>query len=503
MWTRMRWLAGFVLLAALLGATPLARLAFGQAADAQYAEQAQLRDSQASLNAERLASRRSPRGPRTATRGPWPARHRTGVRVASDTFGWDLPADPGALSPRRLRALGMRGGPRTQIAIESWPKEPGSPAQVDPDAFARALHTLCPEQVPAQTVARVARAALSAAHAHGVDPFTLAALAYHQSGCAPRSHDSYGLGLTRINLGMHAAHVRDGLYHYRQPLRGGGFARASLPLGGHAFATLALLEPEANLYFAALFLRVFEAQCPAIDAAFHSAPHRHPISHLVFGDHVRSALPESMILTVRRRLLAYYRTRDARVCTSCNRVAADASVALSSPLDGPPRIVTGVIGDPRDRGARLHAGIDLMAIEGEPVRAVEAGVVINAGVELRDRRLFDLLPERASSVPHARMGPRGLFVRVEHAHGLVSLYSHFARYLVRVGERVDRGQVIGYVGRSGVHTSDAHLHFGLFERDRVLDPLVSLDPYLLAVERGMLLDFDLIHERLRRARRRP
>lgn len=423
--------------------------------------------------------------------------------MANDTFGWDLPADPGAVSPRRLRALGLRGGPRTRVAIESWPEEPKSPERLAPEAFARALRTLCPAQVPALTVERIARATLAAANAHRVDPFLLGALAYHQSGCEPRSHDSYGLGLTRINLGMHAAHIRDGQYHYRKRLPNGEFAATSLPLGPYPFATLALLEPETNLHFAAAFLRMFEAQCPAIDAAFDSEPHRHPVSHFVFGDHVRAALPESMLLTVRRRLLAYYGARDTRVCLGCSSVARAASFGLASPLDGAPRIVTGVMGDPRDRGARLHAGIDLMASEGEPVRAIADGVVISAGVELRDRRLFDLPPERAAGVPLRRMGPRGLYVRIEHAHGLVSLYSHFAHYLVRVGERVERGQLIGYVGRSGVHTSDAHLHFGLFERERVLDPLDSLDPYVLAVERGIVLDFDSIHERLQGARRRP
>jgi hypothetical protein len=201
-----------------------------------------------------------------------------------------------------LRTLGLRGGPRTQIPIDSWPDEPPSPP-VEVARFTRALAALCPERTPTAAIERIADAVLAAAHAFDVDPFLLGALAYHQSDCDPRVQDSYGIGLTRINVGMHAAHARMGAYHYRRPLPAGGFTPASLSLHGQVLAPTALLEPETNLFFAAAFLRTFVEQCPAIDTAFRSAPHRHAISHLIFGDGDRSALPEAQILTVRRRLL--------------------------------------------------------------------------------------------------------------------------------------------------------------------------------------------------------
>ena len=435
---------------------------------------------------------------RPVLRVPWPARHRSGVRVREPGEPAFLAPDPGALTELRLRSLGLRGSPRTRIAPEHWPPEPASPAAVRADAFAAALGCVCPPEVPDETVARVARAALDAASSQGVDPFLLAALAFHQSRCEPSSRDSYGIGLCRVNVGMHAAHIRDDGYRYRRPLPRGGFQQERVPLGGHQLSARALLEPETNLFFSAVFLRVFQAQCPAIDSVFGSVPHRDPVSHVIFGDEVRSALPEAQLLTVRRRLLAYYSAQDAVSCVSCERGRSSASAAsrvapvapvapswssdhgayLASPLDGSPRIVIGVLGDPRDHGARLHAGIDLMASEGEPVRAVQAGVVINAGVELRGRGLIDLPPWRATEVPLGRMGPRGLFVRVEHAGALVSIYAHLSRYTLQVGDTVARGQLIGYVGRTGVQASDAHLHFGLFDRNGVVDPLLSLDRYV-------------------------
>lgn len=420
-----------------------------------------------------------PLGPE-ARRGPWPVRHRVGVRVADTDAPSLLPSPPGMLSARRARAIGLRSGPRTEIPIESWPAEPRSPSVIDPEAFMRALRALCPPSAPDPMVQRIALAALSAARTFDIDPFVLSALTYHQSACDPNVQDSYGIGLTRINLGMHAAHVLSDGYHYRAPVPEGGFVATALPLDGRPFTAKALLVPENNLYFAAAFLHVFEAQCPEIDAPFGSVPHRHALSHFIFGDGVRSALPEAMVLTIRRRLLGYYAPPRRSECRYCSR-------GLASPLDGAPRIVIGVMGDPRDQGMRLHAGIDLMANEGEPVRAVAEGVVISAGVDLGAEGLRDLAPERAVRVPLGRMGARGLFVRIAHKGGLVSLYAHLSSYRVQVGESVERGQPIGEVGLTGVHASNAHLHFGLFQDDRAIDPLVWLDPHVIAVDRGLAL----------------
>lgn len=439
-----------------------------------------------------------------ATRGPWPARHRHGVRVMEEGVPPALVVDSHVLTHRRLRSLGLRGGARTRIEPQQWPAEPVAPTRVDPLAFEAALGCLCPPAVPDQAVARIARATLDAAAVHAVDPFLLASLAFHQSRCEARTSDSYGVGLTRINLGMHNNHIRAGAYHYGRRLADGQYVHETIPVHGHMFTSHALLRPETNLFFAAAFLRVFAAQCPGIDAPFESAPHRHPVSHVVFGDQVRSALPEALLLTVRRRMLAYYDAQSVPACMGCERALAlqrqreragvnaataigsdvPASVPshvapLGSPLDGAPRIVIGVLGDARDQGARLHAGIDLIASEGEPVRSVQAGVVISAGVDLRKQGLLDLPPERAALVPLNRMGARGLFVRVSHPNGLVSIYAHLARYQVQVGDRVVRGQLLGQVGLTGVQASDAHLHFGLFDGERVLNPLDWLAPHLI------------------------
>ena len=58
------------------------------------------------------------------------------------------------------------------------------------------------------------------------------------------------------------------------------------------------------------------------------------------------------------------------------------------------------------------------------------------------------------------------------------------------GEQVTRGQLIGYVGRTGIRMSDPHLHFGLFQGARVLDPRDALAPLGLGAP-------DRLHELIR------
>ena len=100
---------------------------------------------------------------------------------------------------------------------------------------------------------------------------------------------------------------------------------------------------------------------------------------------------------------------------------------------------------------RFHYGIDLAAARGDVVRAVRDGMVDAA----------------------AWMGGHGRRVVVRHDDGIVTAYSHLAEMVVRRGQRVVTGQVLGFVGSSGAVTGP-HLHFEVLRRGRFLDPWAYL-----------------------------
>ena len=96
---------------------------------------------------------------------------------------------------------------------------------------------------------------------------------------------------------------------------------------------------------------------------------------------------------------------------------------------------------------RMHAGLDFKARHGTPIVAVTDGRVIGAG----------------------RMGGCGNAVRLRHAGGLDTRYCHMSRMAVRTGQAIKRGQVIGYVGSTGLSTGP-HLHYEMYRGGRAIDP---------------------------------
>lgn len=407
--------------------------------------------------------------PSSAQQTPWKRRLRHGV-VLNDSTGHADGVTKGQLTADEMRRLGLRPRGVGLVDLAQWPSEPPAPAQVTPAALARALGQLCTAQVNEAELLRYASAIVRYSAEFSVDPWLLAALVYTQSECNADAASTYGVGLTLINRRMHARHVQDGVYRFGV-WGDRGWTRRELDVSAFRFEPEVLRKPEANIYFAAAFLRVFSLQCPHIDRAFDSKGHRHAVSHFVWGDQVGDTGPEDRILTARRRLLnSYTRTRNG------SRNIGD--IAFVSPLDGYPRIATSGLGEPRDNGRRPHRGIDFASDYGEPVRAVAAGTVKFAGVDWERKALIPLEPWGAMLVHQRHMGPRGLFVEIDHGNGVVSLYSHLASYAVKVGDQVEAGDLLGEVGRTGIRDSGAHLHFGLFHEGRVLDPLKHLAAYV-------------------------
>jgi lipoprotein NlpD len=101
-----------------------------------------------------------------------------------------------------------------------------------------------------------------------------------------------------------------------------------------------------------------------------------------------------------------------------------------------------------ERDRDKHEGIDLASPEGTPVCAAEEGTVLFAG----EQRGY------------------GNLVLLEHGGGLVTVYAHNAKNLVRKGERVARGEQIARVGHTG-NATGPHLHFEVRVGARPRDPL--------------------------------
>ena len=98
--------------------------------------------------------------------------------------------------------------------------------------------------------------------------------------------------------------------------------------------------------------------------------------------------------------------------------------------------------------ARFHKGVDLRAVAGTPIVAAADGRVSSAGWH----------------------GGYGNQVRITHANGIQTTYGHMSRIAARAGEAVRRGQVIGYVGSTGLSTGP-HLHYEVYKNGRPVNPL--------------------------------
>ncbi len=96
-------------------------------------------------------------------------------------------------------------------------------------------------------------------------------------------------------------------------------------------------------------------------------------------------------------------------------------------------------------GSQWHNGVDIAAPVGTEITAPKGGIVINVGNQ-------DLLCPK---------GAYGKFIEIKHDNGLTTLYGHLSKYIVTIGQRVEEGQVVAYVGKTGWATGP-HVHFTVF-----------------------------------------
>ena len=98
---------------------------------------------------------------------------------------------------------------------------------------------------------------------------------------------------------------------------------------------------------------------------------------------------------------------------------------------------------------RMHDGVDMAAPAGTPIYAAKSGKVTTASYQ---------------------SGGAGNYVVINHGDGFTSIYMHMTRYIVSAGQYVNAGQVIGYVGSTGISTGN-HLHFGIAYKGSYVNPM--------------------------------
>jgi murein DD-endopeptidase MepM/ murein hydrolase activator NlpD len=107
--------------------------------------------------------------------------------------------------------------------------------------------------------------------------------------------------------------------------------------------------------------------------------------------------------------------------------------------------------DPFGGPPRVHQGIDFSAVSGTPILASADGMVVIAS----DQSGY------------------GNCTVIDHGSGLATLYGHQSAFNVEIGDRVTRGQVIGFVGSTG-HSTGPHLHWEVRQFGQPVDPLPFL-----------------------------
>jgi len=117
------------------------------------------------------------------------------------------------------------------------------------------------------------------------------------------------------------------------------------------------------------------------------------------------------------------------------------------PVDGRISSNYGKRQNPINGAEEFHTGLDISASSGSPVKATADGIVSFSGWS----------------------GGNGYLIVLEHGHGFSTFYAHNKKNVVKVGQKVKRGDVIGYVGTTGSSTGP-HVHYEIWKDGRHVNP---------------------------------
>lgn len=147
---------------------------------------------------------------------------------------------------------------------------------------------------------------------------------------------------------------------------------------------------------------------------------------------------------------------------NARRIAREVSIPSRSPLDSM-RLTSGYgMRTPPVLGQRRgHKGVDLAAPTGTPIVATADGLISRA----------------------SWFSTYGLFVSIEHGGELQTRYAHMSRLNVAEGQRVRKGEVIGFVGSTGRSTGP-HLHYEVRVRGKAVNPVPYMQAGMMTLGEG-------------------
>lgn len=119
---------------------------------------------------------------------------------------------------------------------------------------------------------------------------------------------------------------------------------------------------------------------------------------------------------------------------------------------------------------KMHTGVDFACQRGTPIYATGDGVI---------------------SVAVHNSGGYGNEVQVNHGYGYITLYAHMERFIVKNGQRIKRGQLIGYVGSTGTSVSP-HLHYEVLHNGQKVNPIHFFYNDLTPAEYQKLLELSSV-----------
>ncbi len=156
---------------------------------------------------------------------------------------------------------------------------------------------------------------------------------------------------------------------------------------------------------------------------------------------------------VRRKLYIESKSQDEVVQLAEKKEKLYASIPAIQPIANKQLIALasgfGLRIHPVYKVKKMHTGIDFAASIGTPIYATADGTVSNVSV---------------------RFSGYGKMVEIDHGFGYRTRYAHMHDFVVKKGQQVKRGDVIGYVGSTGLSTAP-HLHYEVFINDQRVDPV--------------------------------